>query len=44
MECEEEREKVLVRVRRSEFARGEEARERLDEVKPREILRRWYVY
>ncbi len=44
MECEEEMEKVLVPVRRSEPMREDELREESDDVKVPEIPRRWRVY
>jgi len=43
MEREEEREKVLVPVRRREDVGEEEIPEEPDEVEGREIPRRWYV-
>jgi len=44
MEREEEREKVLVPVRRRKPIQEEERPEELGEVEAREMPRRWYVY
>jgi len=44
IEYEEEMEKIFVPVRRSEARQDDELREEPDDVKVREIPRRWRVY